>query len=233
MARTIVALYDDLSLAHHVIRDLNQAGIPREHISLVANDAAREYAAYLQGTRPVEHVGPGEGATFGATVGALTGALVALGTALIPGVGPVIAAGPLVSTLTGAVTGAIAGGATGGIVGALLELGMPEAEANLYAEGVRRGGSLITVHAANNDEAKRAEQTMNRHNPVDMERRAALWREIGWKHFNPADQPYTASQVARNRAAYRNLDAQAETQPSRSNLNYTRSYDSPDKAARV
>jgi len=51
----------------------------------------------------------------------------------------VVAAGWLVATAAGAVVGAAAGGAAGGIVGALTNSGVPERQANVYAEGVRRG----------------------------------------------------------------------------------------------
>src|SRR5258708_38716269 len=110
MARTIVALYDDLTMAQHVLNDLVRAGIPRENISLVANDAAGEYRQII-GTS--EHVSPGEGAAAGATFGALTGLVVALGALVIPGIGPVIAAGPLGVGLTGGGTGGGGGGAPG------------------------------------------------------------------------------------------------------------------------
>src|SRR5689334_22466885 len=110
MARTIVALYDDLTMAQHVVNDLTAAGIPRDRISLVASDTTGEYGRYLQSHHLGEHVGAGEGTVFGASVGVLTGLLVSLGTMAIPGVGPVIAAGPLVASFTGAVTGAVAGG---------------------------------------------------------------------------------------------------------------------------
>jgi len=40
---------------------------------------------------------------------------------------------------------ALAGGATGGIIGALTQTGVSQEDAQVYAEGVRRGGSLVTV----------------------------------------------------------------------------------------
>jgi len=39
----------------------------------------------------------------------------------------------------------MAGAATGTIVGALTEAGVSEEEAPLYAEGVRRGGTLVSA----------------------------------------------------------------------------------------
>lgn len=233
MARTIVALYDDLTMAQHVVNDLTNAGIPRDRISLVANDATGEYSSYLKSYHPGEHVGAGEGTVFGASVGALTGLLVSLGSLAIPGVGPVIAAGPLVAGLTGAVTGAVAGGATGGIVGSLLAMDIPEAEARRYAEGVRRGGTLVSVQATS-VEVPRVEEILTRHNPVDVERRATYWKESGWSNFDERVKPYPAEDIARDREAYRNYEATAPTQTSTSSENYrVRSYENKDRSARV
>jgi hypothetical protein len=233
MARTIVALYDDLTMAQHVVNDLMTAGIPREQISLVANDATGQYGAYLQTKHPGDHVDAGEGTVFGASVGALTGILVSLGTLAVPGVGPVIAAGPLVAGLTGAVTGAVAGGATGGIVGALINASVPEADARRYAEGVRRGGTLVSVQATS-QEAPQVEEILHRHNPVDIERRATYWREAGWKNFDETSHPYPADDIARDRQTYSTYDEKSPTQHSGTSTNTrVRSYESEDRPANV
>ena len=52
-----------------------------------------------------------------------------------------------VASLGTALAGAGIGAAAGGLVGALAGIGVPEEHAEYYAEGVRRGGTLITVHA--------------------------------------------------------------------------------------
>ena len=57
------------------------------------------------------------------------------------GLGPIVAAGWLVAALTGAGVGA----AAGGLLGALTGSGLSEEESHVYAEGVRRGGNLVTV----------------------------------------------------------------------------------------
>src|SRR3954468_13779826 len=60
------------------------------------------------------------------------------------------AAGWLATTLAGAATGA----AAGGIVGALVRSGVPHEEAEVYEEGVRRGGTLVSVQADETDVPK-------------------------------------------------------------------------------
>lgn len=62
-------------------------------------------------------------------------------------------------------------------------------------KGVRRGGSLATVTVADED-AERVMEIMNRHRPVDIDDRAAAWRETGFtipRHTTTAVGGETAS----------------------------------------
>jgi hypothetical protein len=97
----------------------------------------------------------------------------------------VLAAGPLataISALTGAGVGAMAGGAAGGLIGALVDLGLPEETAGNYAEGVRRGGILVTVRTEDH-QAEDARRIMNRHGVVNLDERVRGWREEGWTGY--------------------------------------------------
>ncbi len=119
----------------------------------------------------------------------------------IPGLGPVVAAGWLASTLTGAVVGAAAGGATGGLLGALKDAGHSDEEAHTYAEGVRRGGTLVSVRAEDGDEAQ-IQRILESRRSVDTTSRAAEYRQAGWNGFDPGAEPYTRDQVLAERSAY-------------------------------
>lgn len=198
MARTIVALYDDFDTAQRVVQELVDAGFMRENISLVANDASGEYGrTYTSGEMiDDDDVSAGEGAGFGAVVGALVG----LGVALIPGIGPVLAAGPLAAALMAGI-GAAAGAATGGVVAGLVDFGVPEEEAHVYAEGLRRGGTLVSV-TADDEHMGRIEEIMNRHDPIDIDRRASTWRESGWDSFDYESEPYSQDDIVRERQTY-------------------------------
>ena len=102
------------------------------------------------------------------SIGTRRGARVAgLGALAIPGVGPVVAAGWLVATVTGAGLGA----AAGGLLGALTGAGLSEAEAEAYAEGVRRGGTLVSARVEE-DRADRALAVLDRHGSIDLDERA-------------------------------------------------------------
>jgi len=50
-----------------------------------------------------------------------------------------------------------------------------------YSEAVRRGGYVLTVEAANEDEAERAADLLERYHPVDIDERQAQWRQSGWQ----------------------------------------------------
>jgi hypothetical protein len=209
MTRTVVALFDDFSSANDAVRDLVNNGYSRDDLSMVANDAEGKYGQYLSSENKATmdtsatSEGAGVGAGIGAVLGGIGGLLIGLGALAIPGIGPVIAAGPLAAALTGlagAGVGAVAGGVTGGIIGALVDLGVPEESAQYYAEGVRRGGTLVTVRTAD-DMTDRAVDILNSHNPVDINKRSTQWRESGWTRFDPNAPAYSARTTAGTMAA--------------------------------
>ena len=102
--------------------------------------------------------GAAAGAGIGATLGGVAGLLAGLGMLAIPGIGPVVAAGWLASTAAMAA----AGGTAGGLIGALTQAGHDENEAHAYAEGVQRGGTLVTVRV-DDSRAATAEAIMQRY----------------------------------------------------------------------
>ena len=191
MAKTVVALYDNFDTARSAVEALVDAGFDRSDLSLVANDANGKYADYVND----DGVSAGEGAGFGAVVGALVG----LGVALIPGVGPVLAAGPLAAALFAGI-GAASGAVTGGVVAGLVDFGIPEEHAETYAEGIRRGGTLVSVHVTQDEWADRAQTVLNRYNPVDINERSGEWHASGWTGYDAAAAPYVDHTFDQTRA---------------------------------
>lgn len=187
MAQQIItALYDDYDAASTAVTQLEAAGIPHANISIVSSNEGDRHAGRLQTTNEVggtDHGetaekasgGAGTGATLGTVLGGAAGLLTGLGLLAIPGVGPVVAAGWLVTTLTGAGIGAAAGGLAGGLTGA----GLSEADAHTYSEGVRRGGTLVTVRAEQ-AQAPRVMDILEEHGSIDVDERAQNWRAEGW-----------------------------------------------------
>lgn len=198
MAQTVTALYDTYDSAVSAVDALEAAGIPHSDISIVSNNVDNHYSK----DQPT-HVGAdaGKGAGIGAAVGGVGGLLTGLGLPAIPGIGPVVAAGWLVATAAGAVTGAVVGGTAGGLVGSLTHAGVPEHDANFYAEGVRRGGTLVSARV-DDALASTAREILQRYKPVDTTRRGAAYRESGWSSFDTNASAYTAEQVAAERRRY-------------------------------
>ena len=120
-ARTLTAMFDTRDAADRAVKDLENAGIPREHIR-------------LHGGRT--------------TVGT--------------------------SDTT----------ATGGesFWDSLKDLFMPEEDRHAYAEGLRRGGYLVTVEA---DEANynHVLDILDQEGSVDMDERESTWRSEGWTGY--------------------------------------------------
>ena len=145
--------------------------------------------------------GAATGAVTGGVVGGAAGLAASLMGLAIPGIGPIIAAGPIVATLTGAGVGAVAGG----LIGGLTDMGVSKADAEYYAESVRRGGALVTVRA-DDSRAERAAEVMREHGAIDIERRAEKWRERGWTGFDEKATPYTTADLDRDRDPYGDTD---------------------------
>ncbi len=179
MTSTVSAMFDRYSDAKAAINRLEAAGIPHDNISIVSNDA--EHRQH-HGSDDATGTGAGTGASLGTLIGGGAGLLAGLGLLAIPGLGPVVAAGWLASTALGAGVGA----ATGGLVGALTGAGVDEADAHVYAEGVRRGGTLVTVRAEDSMAAQAAD-ILDDHGTIDIDERQTGWRNEGWSGTYRAD----------------------------------------------
>ena len=198
MSKTVTGLFDHYSEATAAVNDLEAIGIGRDEIGIVASNAHGQHRA---GEGAGDHTGLGSGTAAGAAIGGAGGLLAGLGLLAIPGLGPVVAAGWLAATAVGAGVGAAAGAAAGGIVDALRKAGHSEDEANFYAEGVRRGGTLVSARAPE-DRIAEAEAILRRHKAVDREARTSAYRNTGWTRFDPAAPAYNADEIERERATY-------------------------------
>ena len=217
MSKTITRLFDSHTQALDAVSDLEARGIDHDKISLVSNntDKWHDGHAHAGGAPGADGAlgdrngdgendvadGAGKGAATGGVIGGGVGLLAGLGMLAIPGLGPVVAAGWLAATAVGAVVGAMAGGATGGLLGALKEAGHSDEEANVYAEGVRRGGALVSVKA-HDDEIATVETILNERRGVDATSRGGAYRDTGWTGFDSAATPYSADQIGRERTLY-------------------------------
>lgn len=197
MKKTATGLFDDYSDARAAVSALEARGIPSDDISIISNNVDERRSG---DTNAAE--GAGAGAGIGAAVGGVGGLLTGLGVMAIPGVGPVVAAGWLAATAAGAAAGAVAGGAAGGLIGAMTASGVPEEHAHVYAEGVRRGGTLVTARVEENLYPE-AEAILRRSNWVDPTARRAAYAEQGWTRFDDTLDPYGPADVEQERLRYR------------------------------
>lgn len=202
MTTTISRLYDNYADAQRAVSDLEAAGVPHSEISIVANNSDNWFSTDKKVDRDRDGVddraeGAGKGAGVGAGLGGAAGLLAGLGLLAIPGLGPVVAAGWLAATAVGAAAGA----ATGGVIGALTQAGVSKEDAEVYAEGVRRGGALVSAKVPDADRT-RLDAILNR-SAVNLQTRRAAWQKSGWNSYDPAAKPYSADEVRKERSLYR------------------------------
>ena len=151
--RTIARLFDSYSDASAAVRDLEAAGFLRDDISLIANRAEDGTTTTTDRRRPRRETSSGVPAPVPRS---------ARWSAAAPACSPASARWPSRASARSSppvgwlrpLTGAGVGAAAGGLLGALTGSGLSEEESHVYAEGVRRGGNLVTVRT---DDSRSAE----------------------------------------------------------------------------
>ena len=130
----VVALYRTREEMDEAVRILEQIGVPRKDISVIANSLrdAPDVAAATQHS-DLSQTSAAAGAGVGAALGVAAGA-VALG---LTGFGAILLLGPLAMGVTG--------GIVGGLVGAMSGWGIREDHAGEYEQKVRDGKWLLAV----------------------------------------------------------------------------------------
>lgn len=153
-AKTIVALYDDLSSAQQVLTELQTAGLRNDFTMMGAENAALSTAHDGSDWRHASALG---------------------GTSLH---------------------------GRGTRVDALQRLGVPKGDAEIFAEGVRRGGVLVIgrVEDARCDEAL---AVIERHSPIDIHERGESYRSTGWTGYDSMGEDYDETRALEERTRYR------------------------------
>jgi hypothetical protein len=207
--RTVVGVFHSLENAQKACEQLRNEGYSQDEISVIANQTGADIsggkameAAVPQPTSASSEIATDAG--IGAALGGVGGLLLGFAALAVPGVGPVLAAGPIIAALGGAGVGA----AAGGLIGALTERGVPEQDARYYAEGIRRGDILVTVHASG-ERADRASEMMDAEGAVNINDRVSAWRKRGWTDHDPSAAPLTAAELRREREYYSAAQTQA------------------------
>jgi hypothetical protein len=90
---------------------------------------------------------------------------------------------------------------SGGFLSRLFEWNVPERDAHVYAEGVRRGGSLLKLRV-DDDDVDRAVAVLERGNVVDVDERETAYRSSGWTGYDETATPYDDTSATEERARY-------------------------------
>ncbi|MFP5512310.1 MAG: YsnF/AvaK domain-containing protein [Alphaproteobacteria bacterium] len=204
MTKTIVALYDHRSEAETASRDLQAAGFETSaveilsHADLTSGGWSGSDTTGLGTTTGDSSLGAAGGM---ARTDLSTGYVASPNT--IPGssMGTGLGAGAGMGAGMGAGTGATTGTTAGGILTRLSGWGIPNQDAQVYAEGVRRGGSLLKLRL-DEDDVDRAMEVLERGNVVDVEERGTAYRDSGWTGFDESADYYDDSSADEERLRY-------------------------------
>jgi uncharacterized protein (TIGR02271 family) len=83
----------------------------------------------------------------------------------------------------------------GGFWEALKDLFVPDEDRYTYAEGMRRGGTLLSVRVPENL-VDRACEVLEASNPVDLDTREGEWRQSGWAGYQSSAYGATSTSTA-------------------------------------
>lgn len=203
MTKTIIALYDHRSDAETASRDLQAAGFESSAIEILSHGD-------LIGGNWGSGSGMTDTTTGDASLGAAGGmARTDLSTGYVaspntvPGSGIGSSGIGTGTTATGSTgyTGSTTGTGSGGMLTRLAGWGVPNQDAQVYAEGVRRGGSLLKVRL-DEDDVDRAMEVLERGNVVDVEERGSAYRESGWTGYDETADYYDDRSAEEERLRY-------------------------------
>jgi hypothetical protein len=185
--QSVVGLFENYEDAERAVAALKKAGLKDEAISLLARKETIKTDPEGRSTEEVSGFAL-KSAAGGGVVGGLAGLLVGLGSVIVPGLGPVIAGGALATLLGTTAAGAGIGAAAGGVVGTLTGMGVSQNEAQLYAEGVKRGG-LLVIAQVEGGQVETADTIMIESKAVDISRAEKEWKNTGWAQFDETVDP--------------------------------------------
>ncbi len=160
MNRIVVSLYDNVASAMDAVRELNSQGFGEDSVSVIGHEAAIQKGQVDDNMQQMQ----GQHLTN------------------MPAIGPVYVRGPMANRLSTYTSGQTH------LLDYLMDQGVPENDAHMYTEGVRRGGILVTVTPAN-DRADQARRIMDQHGPIIVEDVMQEWVREGWDGFDRGAEP--------------------------------------------
>jgi hypothetical protein len=152
-----IGVFTDREKAEQAIKELQNSGFSMDKISLVAKEGEDE-GEQVSGVEVSDHVGDTKVANTTDMVGdtfatSSTGfALLGLTSLALPGIGAVLAAGSFgVALAASAASSGVAAIASNNLEKALIDYGIPKAQAAAYSDRLQRGDYLITVEGTDEE----------------------------------------------------------------------------------
>lgn len=147
--RRAVGVFPNSLEAENALLEIKSSGFPMDNVSIVGRNAdAEDRVAGIPVHNSIDNKadeGAVAGAVTGGAVGGVTGLLVGLGTLAIPGVGPVLLAGAAATALATTLAGTAIGAGGASLLGALIGLGVPDNDAQVYSDLLEQGYYLVVV----------------------------------------------------------------------------------------
>lgn len=143
MGDYVINVYENEQQAAEAIEEFKKEGYTTDEISVIANQA-NDLSKMSQEVKTSTMDGAIAGAATGGALG-IAGALAGLPAVLVPGLGAILAAGPVLTMLGGALVGARS--SEGGLLNSLMNIGLPEEDAQQYSNEVQEGKFLVILHA--------------------------------------------------------------------------------------
>lgn len=170
--KTVIGMFESTRDVDQAIGELGKRGYGKSDVSVLARREVLKESGLDIAT------GAEVGAITGATAGGVAGLLIGLGVLTIPGIGPIVAAGEFLTWVGATLLGMAGGAIGGGIIGGLIALGLPEHEAKVYAEGIKRGNILVAVRVPE-ERASEVTEALRAANAVDINTRRQEWATEG------------------------------------------------------
>jgi hypothetical protein len=147
--RRAVGVFANRLETENALQEIKRSGFPMDNVSVVGRNADTEDdVAGVAVHKSIDNKadeGAVTGAVTGGALGGLTGLLVGLGTLAIPGVGPVMLAGAAATALATTLAGTAIGAGGASLLGALIGLGVPDNDAQVYSDLLEQGYYLVVV----------------------------------------------------------------------------------------
>jgi hypothetical protein len=190
MARSVVfGIFSTKDQVETAVAEMQRDGFRNADISVLfpCSEDTKHFALEKDSTAPE---GTEAGTTSGEVIGGALGSLGSIGVLANPGLGPFIAAGPIMALLSDTSTGTVIGGLTG----ALIRIGIPEYVARPYARRIRRGWTLLSVHADDSKWIRKARKVFTQTGADDI----AFTGETKSDYANAQKSARRASEVISN-----------------------------------